>query len=254
MTMEHNNRHIPFEEIINFRDLGGYQTREGRAVAWRKVFRSGELEYMTEKDAAYLQREIGLKTIIDLRSTAIVSEIKVEGPFSELDIQRHNIAFVPESDRDKVRDFFQNWTSWSDYYVFQLKETGIGDRIVKALSIIADPANHPVLFHCTAGKDRTGVLAGMILNILGVPDRDIIGDYALTAENIHALAERQENHDPGGTPSMKARYPFIYDSPPQAMEFLLNTLRGDFGSVRGYLEAQGAGTSLFERLENTLLA
>lgn len=254
MTMKPNNRHIPFEEIINFRDLGGYQTRDGRTVAWRKVFRSGELEYMTEKDAEHFQQEIGLKTIIDLRSTAIVREIKVEGPFSELGIKRHNIAFIPESDRNKVRNFFQNWTSWSDYYVFQLKETGIGERIVEALRIVADPANHPILFHCTAGKDRTGVLAGMILSILGVPDRDIIEDYALTAETIHALAERQESHTLEGTPSMRARYPFIYDSPPEAMEFLINTLRRDFGSVRGYLEAQDAGVPLFERLENTLLA
>lgn len=254
MTMEPNNRHIPFEEIINFRDLGGYQTRDGRAVAWRKVFRSGELEYMTEKDADHLQQEIGLRTIIDLRSTAIVREIKVKGPFSELGIQRHNIAFIPESDRNKVRGFFQNWTSWSDYYVFQLKETGIGERIARALRIIAEPDNQPVLFHCTAGKDRTGVLAGMILSILGVPDRVIIEDYALTAETIHALAERQENHTLEGTLPPRARYPFIYDSPPEAMEFLLTTLRRDFGSVRGYLEAQGAGAPLFERLENTLLA
>jgi len=248
-----NNRHIPFEEIINFRDLGGYRNDQGQEVAWKKVYRSGELEFMTEQDAQRLQKEIGLKTIIDLRSRAMVQAIKVEGPFARLGIRKHNIPFIPETDRDSIRHYFQNWTSWGEYYVFQLKETGIGERIAEALEIVADPKNHPVLFHCTAGKDRTGVLAAMILSILGVPDQDIIEDYALTAGTIHALAERQEANTPEGAVPPRITYPFIYESPPEAMEFVINTLRRDYGSMRGYLKDQDAEASLFERLEDTLL-
>jgi protein-tyrosine phosphatase len=253
MAPELKSRYIRFEEIINFRDLGGYRNDRGRAIAWRKIFRSGELEYMTEKDAQCLQEEIGLKTIIDLRSTAEVEAIKVEGPFARLSIQRHNIPFFSKADQEKIQHFNDNWTSYSEFYVFLIKETGIGERIVNALRIIAEQANHPVMFHCVGGKDRTGVLAAMILSILGVPDREIIEDYVLTAETIHLLAERHENHSPEGTLTPRERYPFTYESPPEAMEFLINTLRQDFGSVRGYLEAQGAEASLFKRLENTLL-
>jgi len=253
MASESYSRHIPFEEIINFRDLGGYRNGQNREIVWRKVFRSGELEYMTAEDARRIQEELSLRTIIDLRSRAMVQAITMEGPFARLDIRKHNIPFIPEADRDKIRNYFQNWTSWGEYYVFQLEETGIGERIVNALEIIADPANHPLLFHCAAGKDRTGVLAAMILSILGVSDQDIIEDYARTVESIHLFAERQVRITPAGTQLAIERSPFLHDSPPEAMEFLINTLGREYGSMQGYLEAHGADASLFGRIKDTLL-
>ena len=93
MTSEPPSRHITFDEIFNFRDLGGYRTREGRAVTWRRLFRSDELQGMTDGDAACLREDIGLVSVVDLRSEEELAVFGI-GPVDGLAPRYYSIPFV----------------------------------------------------------------------------------------------------------------------------------------------------------------
>ena len=90
---ESYTRHIKFENVINFRDLGGYRARDGYIVAWRRLFRSGDFRNMTRNDLNLLTEEIGLNSVIDLRSSIEVERQGI-GLLAETDIKYHNISFI----------------------------------------------------------------------------------------------------------------------------------------------------------------
>ncbi|KAI9506167.1 protein-tyrosine phosphatase-like protein, partial [Coemansia spiralis] len=103
------------------------------------------------------------------------------------------------------------------------------------MRIFADPCAYPILFHCQHGKDRTGIIAMLLLGILEVDDEIIATDYALSEPNLKPVRRRMELLDMGavGLP------PSFCDSPPSAMLELLRHIRRNYGSVRGYLRSAG---------------
>jgi len=247
-------RHIELESVLNFRDLGGYRTRRGQTVAWRRLFRSGELHHMTERDITRLKEEIGLHSVIDLRRTIELEQVGV-GCLNEVGVKYYNIPLITisDSDRDKERVIFKDFSNQGEVYLYRIRHEEFGRRMVEALEIIAEPDNHPLVFHCTAGKDRTGVLAAIVLGILDVMDEDIIQDYTLSAPYMKEGINRW-NSDPRMAEAIKNLPEYRLEASPESMALLLSTLKGEYGSVRGYVEAQGVKESLIHRLENTLLA
>ena len=243
------SRHIDFERILNFRDLGGYRTEDGRAVAWRRLFRSGELHVMTESDIIKLREEIKLSTVIDLRTSGTIELFGI-GPIDEVGAKYYNfpISIVIDSDNDEEKQFSNS----GEVYLYRVKNKGYSKRIIRALEIIAEPENHPLVFHCNAGKDRSGILAAILLEVLGVADEDVIKDYALTALAIDEFDNRWLN-DPRIAETIKSIPMFQRVVSPESMEFFLSGLKKEYGSVRGYLQAQGAKVELFDQLEQALL-
>lgn len=186
MFPSNNNREIAFESILNFRDLGGYQTADGRKVAWRRLFRSGNLAEMTENDFNKFHKELGISVIIDLRSDY---EIKRQGLgiVSNPGIMHRNVCFITDGGKKEMNDRqFQGVTHLGETYFNMVHTPGFGEKVVEALEVIADNNSTPLVFHCFAGKDRTGILASMILSSLNVSDADIAADYALSAPYMKA--------------------------------------------------------------------
>ncbi len=171
-------RTLPLEGPQNFRDLGGYTTTDGRRVAWGKVYRADELAGLTDADCALLQA-LGIRLFCDLRSYAEVQRRPDRVPegieyhhlpvFARDPIGRGRVLFM----RRRLDDLFK-----------QLYRTSIIDRgapvLGNVLRLVADPANLPLVFHCTGGKDRTGITAALLLYICGVPRETIMADYTLT--------------------------------------------------------------------------
>ena len=182
MTKHSYSRHIIFESVPNFRDLGGYQTRGGHEVAWRRLFRSGELHRMTTRDLTRLREEIRLTSVLDLRNVTELERRGV-GPLSEIGVRYYNVPLLTGS-KDYNKEHFSNM---GEVYLFCIRDKQYGKRVVEALEIIAEPSNHPLVFHCAGGKDRTGILAAVVLSVLGVADEDIIKDYTLSGP-IHERA------------------------------------------------------------------
>ena len=247
MTKQSYPRHIRFEAVFNFRDLGGYPTSGGQKVAWRRLFRSSELHHMTSHDIIRLREEIRLRSVIDLRRSRPLEPFS---PLNEVGVEYYNIPLIDTGNTEENMN--QDFSNMGEVYSYLVRHEEFGQRVVKALEIIAEPDNLPLVFHCSAGKDRTGILTAIVLGILGVTDEDIIEDYTLTAPYMKELIIRW-NNDPRTAEALKNVPDYLLEASPESMTFLLSTLKREYGSVRGYVEAHGAEVSLINRLKTALL-
>jgi protein-tyrosine phosphatase len=181
------NPWIDLDGADNVRDLGGLPTRDGRRTRSRRLLRSGTVQELTREAVTYLVEGIGLRTVVDLRMPA---EAEREGSaLSGVDGVRYLSLPVRAADRirsDAVADVRE--MDVVDHYVSYL--VGSPSTIVAAAREFCLADNLPALFHCAAGKDRTGVLAAIVLDAVGVETSAIIADYALTAERIDAIRSR----------------------------------------------------------------
>ena len=248
MTEQYYSRHIRFEAVFNFRDLGGYATREGQTVVWRRLFRSSELHHMTSQDIVQLKEEIRLRSVIDLRSSGELEPFSI---LKEVGSEYYNIPLI-DRNNDK-ENIYQGFSNMGEVYSYYVSHEEFGRRVVEALEIIAEPDNLPLVFHCSAGKDRTGLLTAIVLGILGVTEEDIITDYTLTAPYMEELINRWSN-DPKAPGDLKNVPGYLLEASPESMMFFLSTLKREYGSVRGYVEAHGGEVSLTHRLETALLS
>lgn len=251
MSASNNDREITFESILNFRDLGGYKAKDGKRVAWRRLFRSGNLAEMTEKDFSKFHEELGVGVVIDLRSDF---EIKRQGlgKISSPRIIHRNVCFITDGGKKEMNDRqFQGVTHLGETYLNMVKTPGFGGKVVEALEVIADNNSTPLVFHCFAGKDRTGILASMILSSLKVSDADIAADYALSAPYMKALQEKVNTDK--SDPNANKLPDFFWETGPELMVFFLNGIRKEYGSMRGYLTTHGGNDRLFGKLEGQLL-
>jgi protein tyrosine/serine phosphatase len=126
--------------------------------------------------------------------------------------------------------------------------------IISALDTIADADCLPLVFHCSAGKDRTGVLAAVLLSVLGVSDDDIAADYALSRGAMRELADWVRTERPESYETMAAQPPAWLDAPPVAMRRFLAKARTTYGSLTEYVIASGFGADGVAALQTTLLS
>jgi protein-tyrosine phosphatase len=283
------SKEIKFDGIINCRDLGGYKAEGNRTVAWRRLFRSGYIHPMTEGDLRRLKEELKLTSVIDLRrnnagqnkevsllnsagikyfNTPFLSYQKEELKLtSVIDLRRNNAGqnkevsllnsagikyfntpFLSYQKEELNYDF----TNMGEAFLFRIRHKEYAKPLIDALEIIADPKNHPLLFHCGAGKDRSGLLAAFVLSVLGVADKDIVSDYALSAQYMPDMVKRLMQ-DPETPDDVKNLPAYTWEATAASMALFLSVLKQEFGSARRYLEMNGADKSLFERLEKALL-
>jgi protein tyrosine/serine phosphatase len=240
------HRLVDLAGCFNFRDLGGYHTFDGRRVRWRRIFRSDGLHHLTSADVARLRDEIGLGTVIDLRST---NELRREGR-GLLEAQPHRFHHVP---------LFEGVTSESKEQAAQMDLTDryvlmaefAHEAIGRVVNLLAD-ATTPAVFHCAAGKDRTGVISAILLGLLGVDDDVIVGDYAATQDNLDAIVERLMASE-GYKAMLDALPPDTMHANPATMEGFLRRMRTKYGDMDGYVRAGGVGDDAVARLRERML-
>ena len=133
------------------------------------------------------------------------------------------------------------------FYLDITQNKGFGGKVVQALEIIAEPKNHPLVFNCAIGKDRTGILAAMLLSSLGVAEKDIIEDYSLSDQYMAELRRALESHS-DIPDDVKVLPDFFWRAEPESMALLLTALRKEYGSAIDYLAFMGAEKSLAKRL------
>jgi protein tyrosine/serine phosphatase len=211
--------------VFNFRDLGGHSTTDGRTVHYGRLYRSDSLHRLTGEECGRLCAA-GVRTVLDLRRP---HEIERDGRIRETaGLAYRNIhpihreweyaPYDPEGGPERYL---------ADRYLDMAVEGAAG--LGEALRLIADPDSAPLVMHCFAGKDRTGVLTALTLSLLGVVDDDIAAEYAISAQAQPFLAAqiRRDRPDRGAEdPPVR----FIV-CPPRAMLLFLTELRERFGSV-----------------------
>ena len=242
-------RRIHFESVPNFRDLGGYRTHDGRTVAWRRLFRSAALHKMNDLEMARLKREIGPRAVIDLRSPK--DPDKAARLLEGIGARYCPIPFStwPWTGGSNANP---NATNFGEIYLYRITEEPFAARLVDALEIIADRDNHPLIFHCSAGKDRTGVLSAMVLAAIGILDEDVVDDYAQSAPFMVDIRDRM-TRDPETAAGVKDLPELNWEASAESMAIFLSLLRRQYGSAAGYLKAHGASSSLVDRLKLALL-
>lgn len=239
-------RLIVLEGAGNFRDLGGYPAAGGRWVRWRRLFRSDALHRLTGADVLRLRHEIGLRAVIDLRSTA---ELRADGRGL---LEAHPVRFhhVPLFDGAPVEAQSQAaGLTLADRYVLlaEFARPAIG----RVLALLAD-APEPVVFHCAAGKDRTGVVAAIVLTLLGVDDEAIVADYTATRERLDAVLEHLRAST-GYRTMLDALPPDTLHAEPDTMRSFLQRFRAAWGDATRYASAAGVDAATLDRLRARLL-
>jgi protein-tyrosine phosphatase len=237
---------------MNFRDIGGYPARRGRTVAWRRVYRSGEFRNLTREDLHRLTKELRVGCVIDLRSDFEVKK-HGNGLLAEAGLKYHNIIFMANGgDPEANAKRYEHCTNMGEFYIELVQQKEYGRKIVEALEVIAEPENYPLVFHCAVGKDRTGMLAAMLLSLLGVGNADIIEDYTLSEPYMDELLARLKNNPPKNDPPLDIP-DYFWKAPAESMKLLLAMLKKEYGGVAGYLKAMGMPASLPAQLKKGLL-
>ena len=249
MIDDYLERHFSFEGCFNFRDIGGYLNQDGRRVKKGLYFRAGRQDRMTDKDLAQLS-ELNISTQIDLRKQEEVLD-QGRGPLEAMGANYINIAVIPEGGSDKLNKLVGDTGISGKRYLGYL-EFGPTSWL-RLFGILADGENLPVLLHCTAGKDRTGVSTAFLLSVLGV-SRDVIeADYLLTnldterqADFIETTVGYPEGYD-------RQKMITIAGVPQDAMKDFLDGVESKWGSVVEYLQKIGITQDQMNKIRDNFL-
>ena len=242
-------RHIRLTGAHNVRDLGGYATVTGGTTRWRSFLRADALHDLTAEDVEALLA-LGLRTVIDLRSDAEIA--RQPSAFAGHETVRYH--HIPLFDDLAPVDAMM---LEKDSFDLSARYVDAADRcrpaIARVATTIATAGTGVVLFNCTAGKDRTGIVAAMLLSLAGVDSEKIAADYALTASIAGALMEKLKTHAMarGLDEFVSSR---LLSSEPAAMLTFLRHMEDRYGGFQNYLADGTAETDIMHLIEKRILA
>jgi protein-tyrosine phosphatase len=223
-----DGRHLRWPGCINFRDAGGYETSMGRPIPRGRIYRSGELSRIEPVTAQRIESELGVCTIVDLRTSM---ERRVFG--SDLLSETSGIARWHMPLFETIRPEWELPADSSCAAIAERYEDMLEDgaaTVGDLLRRLGHPETYPVLIHCAAGRDRTGIVIALLHSLLGVDKDTIAADYALSGS------------DDG------------YVTDPETMRLLLDSLEKRHGSVRRFFLAHGVTENDFDRFERAVHA
>lgn len=252
-----SERRVPLEGSVNFRDLGGYETADGRRTKWGQVFRSDNLGRLTDRDVNYL-RCMGIRLVCDFRTPAEVEKLPdrfpdpAPGRYLHLPIQHGE--FDPADSFKRIKKGDIEWMT--EEFMIQGYIKNI-DNFAPVWSTLfhnlADDSKRPLVFHCTGGKDRAGIGAALILLALGVPEETVVEDHSLSnlyiAPVLSKIYDRIRSH--GVDPQKVAPY---FTAPRNAILAGIDHIRQTWGSAARYLiNMAGVDEKLLDKLKADLL-
>lgn len=255
-TSSDTARHHEADHVFNLRDLGGYRTVDGATTRWGHVFRADGLHRTTPAGGAVLAG-LGIRRVIDLRTAeersgeGVFAHDAVEGVHLPILQQLWAMDELDRPDFDAARFLLAGMCEMTELH---------GERLAAVLRYVAINRGEPLVFHCTAGKDRTGVVAALLLALVGVDDDTIAADYALSEPAALRMAEwyranRPKKEADGGVRATldPARAMKLLAARPETMHEFLGHLRSGHGSVPAYLASVGLDDGEIDALGRCLL-
>lgn len=251
-----------YEAIENFRDFGGYGTGNGARIRPGRLFRSAHHALASDADLERLSA-LGLATVVDLRRPTERANQPSRRPagwtgnviLNDLgdEAEPPHLAFLRQDDVSPAT--IQSYLH--GYYRKAPMEERHVDLFSRALTTLAG-LDAPILIHCTAGKDRTGMLAALIHLALGVHPDDVLADYVMTNEftltPVRMEATRQRLQEALGKPVPEEAVHAFLGVQAEHLETALNSIRAHHGSTDAYLASLGLGPREREQLAAHLLA
>jgi protein tyrosine/serine phosphatase len=241
-------RFVGLEGCSNFRDLGGWSAGGGRRVRRGLVFRSDGLHELTARDVQHLRERVGIRHVIDLR-TPVEVEHEVHGALVAPPVLYHHVSLL-EARRATPRRLGPGERFELDRFYLGILRRG-GRGVARVLELLA-ASPEPAVFHCAAGKDRTGVVAALLLALLGVDDAQIAEDYALTQLGLEGIARRLRRAH-GYTDLWQEMPPESLHARADTMHAWLERVRGEWGSAHGWAQAAGISPEALAQLRERLL-
>jgi protein-tyrosine phosphatase len=236
-------RELPLEGTPNFRDLGGYPTEDGRSVKWGVLYRSGSLENLTPQDLTYLNH-LNIRLVCDFRTSA-ERQVSPEKWIPDADTQLLSLPIGEKTAKQKENapQALVGGSPSPEDIRMRMRETyahlviDFADIYAKTFTQI-EQGHVPAVYHCTAGKDRTGIFSAFVLLTLGVSREDVIQDFAVT--NRYLLNDKQNR----GLKAIQQQPAYANLSPlqlqalevadPVALDAALNAIDRNFGSFENY--------------------
>ena len=245
---ETTDRKIHLEIAHNVRHLGGHPTASGHDTTAVDLIRGGSLHELTEAGRAAL-RALGVRVVVDFRS-----DVEHERyPTPDLSPYGVTVVKAPVFQTDASPGALARQERFPGHAAIYRQFLTDGGGAFRTLFETVATSSGPVLFHCAAGKDRTGVAAALLLDLAGVPDDHIVADYALsTAELEPMLEERLDRIRKYGI-SVKAGRKMMA-APPHDMELTLEFIRDRWGSAAGYMGALGLTPGTIEAVRDRMLS
>jgi protein-tyrosine phosphatase len=253
---------IDLDGAVNVRDLGALPTGDGQSTAAHRLLRADNLQDLSDSDVRLLVRDIGVTTVVDLRSPAEVAA-EGPGPLTRVESVRHAyLSVLPERGiatdaaadalairRDGARSRYPDDVR-AGYYLGYLEDRP--DHVVAALRSVAE-ASGAALVHCAAGQDRTGVIIALALSAVGVRRDAVVADYAATAERMDKVLDRLRSSATYAADIDKA--PADDHTPrPETMAAFLDEVGSRYGGVLRWLSSRGFGPSDVASLRAKILA
>ena len=250
-------RKVDLEGAVNCRDLGGYETIDGRRIRWGQVFRSDSLARLSERDHVRVGN-LGLRLVIDFRTPNEAKKSPDRLPESRslsylnLPITHGEFDFVGAVERIKKGD--DTWLTPGFMVAGYIQNVDEFPRIWgEVIQRLTQTENRPLLFHCTGGKDRAGTCAALILLALGAPEETVIEDHQLSnvliANLVKKVYERIATY--GVDPQKLSPY---FTAPRECIVSLLGHLHETYGSPVNYLKrAAGLTDEILTLLKEELL-
>ncbi|WP_156288633.1 tyrosine-protein phosphatase [Oceanobacillus salinisoli] len=229
---------LPIKSLENCRELGGYNTEYGQQTRWHSFLRSSDMSQLEEGDISFLEA-YGVKTVIDLRREEEIARAK--NPLAEREtFDYNNVPFMTKSifDITKYNEDHSDFTM-GDFYIDLL---GQKQAVKKIFETIYHAEDGCILFHCRVGKDRTGVLAMLLLGLAGVERKDIVANYEVSYTKLESL------HDVESTLPVN----FLYshrDYILKAYDYIIQT----FGTFDKYLIAIGLTEDMLDAIKVRLI-
>ncbi|MBV8328077.1 tyrosine-protein phosphatase [Chryseobacterium sp.] len=224
-------RKVPMEGAINFRDIGGYTTKDGKNVKWGKIYRSAALNKLTSHDTIKL-KQLGIKTVFDFRGPSEIAVAKDNLPKS---IDWTNLPAGSENLGKTMLDISNEKKIDSLVMAIYTDLPNMTKRYQPVFQQLLT-SDDPILYHCAAGKDRTGIATALVLYALGVPESKIMEDYL--ASNYYRQGEINKLITIPTKNGMKAVPKVMQQVKAEWLEATANAIIRQYGSVEAYLRKE----------------
>ena len=244
-SIVHPRRHVALQTAHNFRDLGGYPTMDGRSTKWGVVYRSDALYSLNHTDWSTLEAR-GVRHVIDLRSH---SEWESRGRFRDdlfpAVVHHFPVLDIPWSD-DETPDLDTAYEFLLWAYPEMVRKGG--HRLAAAVEAIAN-LDAPAVVNCAAGKDRTGLVAMLLLAVVGVPAEVIVADFELSNDGLVRLRKWAESHDSNLMERLGNAPAAFLEADGRALRDLMLRWSNEHGSMRDFARHLGVSEAALLRLQ-----
>ena len=245
----HAHRWVELEGPSNFRDLGGLPTADGGHIRTGVLFRSDSLALLSAVDVEHISGGLGLRRVVDLRSAPEIGR-HGQADLAAVGIEIVHAPIVDET-RGEQRDIEDPARLTLDR-IYLLMLDRFRARFGAAVTALADPEHQPAVFHCAAGKDRTGLIGALILDTCGVDRALVIDDFLLTNGRMDTMIDRHRAHADARAKEPEIEVQTLFPT----FENIALTMQGideAWGSSADYLAGAGLGGDGVERLRHLLV-